>query len=384
MKKWKLIGAFCLAAVLTAAGPTAHVNTAYAQSPEFARTAEEWARLRDNVMEYGELAGLVREYNVTVQKNQRDYEKNKNKASEDIAQDLRDQAESVRSSIPDGDDPISLASAAMAEAQASSLDQQADDNVNDSEILKMGYDQTESTLVSTAQSNMIAYHQKALELEQKVRDKELAEETLNVVSARMAAQSATQMDLLTAQEAVITAQSNILTAQSELDNIRQKLCVMLGWKYDSTPEIQEIPAADLNRISQMDPVADKEKALEQNYALRINKKKLANAGSNSTKDSIQLSIDDNIQKIGVALNSAYRNVQQAKLAYDQASMDLAMEARNMQTAELSYQVGNMSKHDYITQQYAYAAKQTAMKMADLSLFQAMENYDWAVNGLAET
>lgn len=384
MKKWKLIGAFCLAAVLTAVGPTAPVNTAYAQSPEFARTAEEWARLRDNVMEYDELAGLVREYNVTVQKNQRDYEKNKNKTSEDIAQDLRDQAESVRSSIPDGDDPISLASAAMAEAQASSLDQQADDNVNDSEILKMGYDQTESTLVSTAQSNMIAYHQKALELEQKVRDKELAESTLGVVSARVTAGSATQMDLLTAQEAVITAQSNILTVQSELDNIHQKLCVMLGWKYDSTPEIKEIPAADLNRISQMDPVADKEKALEQNYALRINKKKLANAGSNSSKDSIQLNIDDNIQKIGVALNSAYRNVQQAKLAYDQASTNLAMEAKNMQKAELSYQIGSISRQDYITQQHAYASKQTAMKMADLSLFQAMENYDWAVNGLAET
>ena len=47
MKKWKQISACCLAAVLAAAAPT---GTAWAGSPEFARSAEEWAKLRDNVM----------------------------------------------------------------------------------------------------------------------------------------------------------------------------------------------------------------------------------------------------------------------------------------------------------------------------------------------
>lgn len=76
MKKWKQISACCLAAVLAAAAPT---GTAWAGSPEFARSAEEWAKLRDNVMEYDELAGLIHEYNVTVQNNQRDYNEKKNK-----------------------------------------------------------------------------------------------------------------------------------------------------------------------------------------------------------------------------------------------------------------------------------------------------------------
>ena len=33
-------------------------------SPEFAYTADKWASLRDNVMEYGELADLIHEYNL--------------------------------------------------------------------------------------------------------------------------------------------------------------------------------------------------------------------------------------------------------------------------------------------------------------------------------
>ena len=67
--------------------------------PEFARSAEEWAKLRDNVMEYDELAGLIHEYNVTVQNNQRDFNEKKNKTSDEIAQDYRDAADAIRSSM---------------------------------------------------------------------------------------------------------------------------------------------------------------------------------------------------------------------------------------------------------------------------------------------
>ena len=48
---------------------------ASASSPEFARTAEEWARLRDNRIEYDELEGLIEEYNATVQNNEYNYRK---------------------------------------------------------------------------------------------------------------------------------------------------------------------------------------------------------------------------------------------------------------------------------------------------------------------
>ena len=109
MRKWKQIGACCLAAVLSVMGPAA---TAWAGSPEFARTPEEWARLKDNMMEYEELAGLIREYNVTVQKNQldiNDKKKDDRVTSDQNAQYYRDAASDYRNSIT-GDDPYSDAS----------------------------------------------------------------------------------------------------------------------------------------------------------------------------------------------------------------------------------------------------------------------------------
>ena len=379
MKKWKQISACCLAAVLAAAAPT---GTAWAGSPEFARSAEEWAKLRDNVMEYDELAGLIHEYNVTVQNNQRDYNEKKNKTSDEIAQDYRDAADAVRSSMSGDDSPQAIMQDSMAEAQALSLEQQADDNVEDSEIFKMTYDQTEATLVSNAQTNMISYHQKARDLDLKKKNRELLAATYDSVVLKMNHGMATQMEVLTAQENLQNADAAILTAESDLENTRQKLCVMLGWRYDASPEIREIPAVDLNRIQSMDPAADKAKALENNYTLRINKKKLANSSNNSKKESLQMTIDDNIQRIGSSVDSAYKNVIQSQTAYQQAAVSLEVASKNMEAAERKMQIGTLSRLDYLNQQYAYLQAQVAMEDASMALFQAVESYDWNIDGLA--
>ena len=379
MKKWKQISACCLAAVLAAAAPT---GTAWAGSLEFARSAEEWAKLRDNVMEYDELAGLIHEYNVTVQNNQRDYNEKKNKTSDEIAQDYRDAADAVRSSMSGDDSPQAIMQDSMAEAQALSLEQQADDNVEDSEIFKMTYDQTEATLVSNAQTNMISYHQKARDLDLKKKNRELLAATYDSVVLKMNHGMATQMDVLTAQENLQNADAAILTAESDLENTRQKLCVMLGWRYDASPEIREIPAVDLNRIQSMDPAADKARALENNYTLRINKKKLANSSNNSKKESLQMTIDDNIQRIGSSVDSAYKNVIQSQTAYQQAAVSLEVASKNMEAAERKMQIGTLSRLDYLNQQYAYLQAQVAMEDASMALFQAVESYDWNIDGLA--
>ena len=381
MKKWKQISACCLAAVLAVGAPA---GSAYAGSPEFARTAEEWARLRDNVMEYDELAGLIHEYNVTVQNNQRDYNENKNKTSDDMAQAYRDAADALRSSMTGEDDPMSLLNDLSAESSARNLEEQADNNVDDSEILKMGYDQIEATLVSGAQANMVAYHQKALELELKKKQKELLDATYNSVLVKQSAGMATQMDVLTAQENMLNAEVAILAAQSDLDNTKQKLCVMLGWKFDASPEIRDIPAADMTRISAMNPAVDLAAALENNYTLRMNRKKFDNSTGTNKKDSLQDTIKDNEQKIGTSLNGAYQSVLEAKNTYDQAAAAFAVESKNMEAADRKMQIGAISRLEYLNQQYTYQEKETNLKIADMKLFQAMESYDWTVKGLAET
>lgn len=375
-----------MAGMMAAAAPLA----AYASSPEFARTAEEWAKLRDNVIEYDELEDLIQEYNVTVQTNQLDLSDFKQKygdTKDDVSSKYQDMANEIYASVdyPDADDPTYgyvVASVLMAEVQAKNLEQQADDNLEDSEIVYLNYKQAEKTLVTVAQTNMINYEINQLELEQAQVALEQAQTALSTTQTRQAVGTATQVDVLNAMETLQTAQRTIESTKSGIETVRQKLQVMLGWKYNDTPEIRKVPASDMSRIDAMNPQQDKEKALENNYALKVNRKKWSNAGSTNTRESLDATIADNERKIGSSLETNYQNVLTAKLAYDQAAADLELEKRNLQTMTVQYQQGDISQNQYDNQQYTVRTKELAVEIADLNLFQAMETYDWSVNGLA--
>ncbi len=378
MRKWKQIGACCLAAVLAVMGPAA---TAWAGSPEFARTPEEWAKLRDNVMEYDELAGLIREYNVTVQKNQLDImdKKRDEKVTKDqYAQSYRDAANDYRNSIT-GEDPYSDASNA---AGANRAEAAADSNVEDLKIHQLTYDQEEAKLVAAAQSSMIAYFQQNYELEIAKSSLELLEATYQSALVRQGAGMATQADVLGAQESVQSTQASISKLTSSVEETRQKLCVMLGWKYNDMPEIREIPVVNMERIAAMIPDTDKEAALNNNFTLKINRRKLENASGDVTKQTLNRTIASNEQNIGSDVTKCYRAVLQAKAAYDQAQAELVLESKNMDTAQRKLDLGSLSRLDYIKQKNAYDTKSFAIKSAELTLFQAVQTYDNAVNGLA--
>ncbi len=363
-----------------------------AASPEFARPAEEWARLQDDVLEYDEIEALIAEYNATVQTNQLDLNEFKKKygnTRDDVSAKYRDMAEEIYASVeyPDADDPTYgyvVASVVMAEVQAKNLMQQADDNLEDSEIIYLNYKQAEKTLVTVAQSNMVSYARSLLELEQAELQLKQAELAMTTTNIRRDNGLATQVDVLNAQEALMTANRNIESARSGIENVRQKLLVMLGWKYDAQPEIRAVPAADINRIAGMNPQADKEQAVENSYTLKVNQKKLENATADNTIASLKKTLVDNEQKIGSSLVTNYQNVLAAKLAYDQAVAELDLENRNLRSLEVNFGQGNASRSELENQQYAVRNKELALQIADLNLFQSMETYDWAVNGLAST
>lgn len=386
MNKWKRICCLGLAGLMAAAVPEA----AIAASPEFARSAEEWARLQDNVMEYDELEGLVQEYNITVQTNHLDLNEFKKKYGDtksDVSSKYRDMASEIYASIeyPDVDNPMYgvLTSAMLtAEVQAKNLEKQADDNLEDSEIIYTNYKQTEKTLVTVAQSNMVSYQRGLLELRQLEIARDQAQTAFDQTQVRFGIGSATQVDVLNAKEALMTAERNIESKKKANETLRQKLQVMLGWKYSDRPEIMPIPASDMSRIDFMNPQADQEAALENNYTLKVNRKKLKNAVSANTVESLNKTIADNERKIASSLVTNYQNVRAAKLAYDQASADLELENRNYQTMTVQYQQGLLSKNQYENLTQSLELKEIAVKLADMALFQTMETYDWAVAGLA--
>lgn len=378
MRKCKLISACCLSAVLAFSGPAA---TAWAGSPEFSRTPEEWAKLRDNVMEYDELAGLIREYNVTVQKNQLDisHKKKDDKITSDqYAQAYRDAASDARSNIS-GEDAATDAAAQIAAAKS---DQAADENTEDLTVNQLTYDQQEASLVASAQSSLISYFQQTYDLESARDSVEFLEAQYQSALIKQGAGMATQSDVLGAKEGVQSAQASVEKLTGAVEETRQKLLIMLGWKYNDVPEIKNIPAVNFERIAAMNPEAEQEAALNNNYTLKTNKRKLNNATAEYTKETLKKTVSSNEQNIKSDLIKSYQAVQQAKASYDQAVAEMELENKNMETAEHKQQVGSLSRLDYLKQKNAFVTKNISLKKAQLTLFQAVQTYDNAINGLA--
>ena len=354
-------------------------------SPEFARTEQEWARLQDNVIEYDEIPDLIHEYNATVQNNQYDYQKFREDygdTNSDVADAYNDLAQDFYDDMSGETDAGSMMSDLQLDIQARNMLKQADNTLEDSKIYLLTYEMAEDNLAATAQSNMISYHKKQLELEQKQTDLELAREKYSLEQVKQAAGTVTAVDVLTAKESLQSSENNIKELESGIENLKEELFISLGWKHNDSPDIKELPQMDVSRIDGMDPDRDLETALENNYTLKINKRKLENARSKTTRESLETKIRNNEKQIGASLSSAYKNVLSARLSYEQAVAEAQLEETNTNIAAGKLQAGMMTSLEYKEQEYKMESSRLNAEMAAVSLFQAMETYDWSVKGLA--
>ena len=387
-KVFNLTAGITAAAVLSAAVLSAAFSApAFASSPEFARSAEEWAQLRDNKIEYGELEGLIEEYNATVQNNQYSYRKFRDDygdTNDEVSNEYLKLAGDFYADMSDLDTDTAsgMARELSLKIQADNMLKQASDTLDDSKIYLLTYEKAKMSLVAAAQSDMIRYYtlQNQKKTQEAARDSAAAQ--LALVELRKNAGAATELDILTARQNLSDAEDRITQTERSIDSLRESMNVRLGWKYGDRPEIGPVPAADLARIAGMDPEADLQRAYDNNYTLRINTRKRDNAKDGITRENCEMTLENNRKKIAASLSAAYREVLSAQLALSQAQAKAALEEQNLAAAGSRLAAGTITQTDYNTRVRAAEDALTAVQSADLALFSAMETYDWSVNGLA--
>lgn len=381
-------GSLCLAAALCAMTPL----TVWA-SPEFAYSTEKWASLRDNVLEYDELADLIHEYNVTVINNRIDYDEYRGKSHDDLKNAYQDIADHMYVSsdkmldATDEDQPgygAAAAQAALTRAQAEASQDQADSYNEDGYVKKLEYDRQEVSLVKEAQTKMNSYWQKLKQRPALEEDGAAAQSKYEAMAVKAGQGMATQAELLSAKEQVEAAQAAIQTNEKETDALRRELCVMTGWSYDAQPDIREIAVPSAQEVDFIDLAADKERAQEMNYTQTANERRLKFTGNGNQFDVMERKVESGLLQIEADVEAKYYLLKQAQADFAQAEAEFELASRNSQSAERRYALGTISRNEYIEQQGGLASKQSAMDVAGLRYRQAFEDYRWAVNGLAQT
>lgn len=360
---------------------------AMAGSPEFAYTAEKWAALRDDKLEFEEIADLIHEYNNTVIQNEINYRDEKDKDNDDIAQDYYDAADDIYSNIeyPDSDDESygsRMAAALNNELSAKQLMERGDESTDDNETLRIGYDQTEANLVKQAQTQMISYWSQYYSLDSQRERIAQAEDALASEETRMAAGMSTEAKLLSARDSISSAEAALQSAESALVKTKEDLCLMLGWQYGAEVEMGEIPEPDLEKIAAIDLEADIQTALATNYNLMLTNRRVANARTQKVRETQAQTRKNQTEAIAASVRDSYSSLILAQSSYEQALQAYELEANTMATAQRKLQAGTMTPNAYKSQESTFRTAEVTVKTRKLQLVQARVNYDWAVNGLA--
>ena len=358
-------------------------------SPEFAYPPEKWASLRDDVLEYEELADLIHEYNAEVINSRLEYDDYRGKSNDDFRNtysEMADRLENSSDRMMDGineDEPgygAAEASAMSIRLQAEQARDQADMENEDGRVKKLEYRQ-EALLIQKSQGLMIEYWKKEKERPALERALQQAEAAVQAARRKAALGMLSQPELLEAEAAVCTAQAAEVSGKTKQEELRRQLIVMTGWQYDDLPRLGEIPIPE-EALLEEDPESDRTQALITNFSLAADRRRLENTDSGTAKDVLNQKVEAGQQKIEADIEAKYNSLMQAQADYGQAKEEYRLAEEKLEADERRYQLGLLSTNDRMAAQAELLSKKAAWEISGLSFRQVYEDYHWAVEGLA--
>ena len=228
---------------------------------------------------------------------------------------------------------------------------------------------------------MIGYEQLLLQKGSLASTLELLQAVYQSTERQAAAGMVTQNDVLSAKQNLDSVQAGMMTIEANEVKIRQTLCTMLGWAYNASPEIPEIPEVDPARIEKMNLETDTQKALENNFTLKYNRlsKETLTNGSVEMQNLLR-TISAQEAEVKASMVNLYYAVTQARNELGNAQTALSLEQSKMDLAERKKALGMVGNLEYLQQKNAFATAEVNVRTAELGLLQAVEAYDWAVQG----
>lgn len=163
--------------------------------------------------------------------------------------------------------------------------------------------------------------------------------------------------------------------------IYQKLCLLLGLESGGSVSLQKIPPADPGRVGMLNLEEDTRRAINNNTAV-------VNARHTSAKDTPaiknkRIKTAELEEKVKIQMAQLYEETLQAKLSYEAAAAGLAGAEISWADSQARYSMGMLGRTEFLQKETEYINKRTAFVSADLNLFQALQRYEWAVDGIIE-
>lgn len=368
--------------------------------------AKSYARLEDNEIDYDELSDLVKNFYGPIKRAYDTatdpYTKDMGDMSSsmfDAARDLETAADDLEDAVKDGQVPGGEAMAqvyanrAIAKnyrSAAQSMGLSIGISTRDDSKGMKAIERQVNQIVYSLQSAMNGYDQVMANREAASKGVEAAEAARDMKQSMENNGLAVSADVISAAASLTLAKARLQSLDTQAQSIKKTLCMFTGWGPDGDPVIGTVPSADVAAIGSIDVNADKEKAVNNNYALISLRG--AKAGNMSqveqvmTKPSTQArnkleNVEYNENTVRSTVQTLYDTILEKKTAYDSASTAWEAARNNWKAAQIQNANGSLGSLQYKQQELAYLQAKAAYRTGDLNLQQAIQDYHWEVAGL---
>ena len=401
--QWKKAGLTVLSAVFMGSLSLAAAGTgipALAATKDVAVTEYDEAALekfKDNTLEYWELPGLIERYNTDYQNQLQKYYYNPDGSTgltkdqmSALAADLRAEADEMERDANDVqyDETVSRdvykgykANMHALRAYAQQLEDAAKGKGAGGSSALRGLRIARNEKTKTAREAMRTYETLKDQYDIAVLNQEIAKQNYEAALKKKDLGMMSTEDVLTVEDALNSANGSALQAASSLNSQKQTLITMLGWEYNADPEITKVPEPDLTVIDSFDPKKDEAKAIEMNYTLYDTRMAKASSSGGAVKKA--RNIKDQEDSIRSSLDLMYQDVKQKRKAYEASETLYGAAKADKAAADRKNALGMMSRQEYLQAESAWLSSEASHTAAKLDLTGAIENYQWALEGLLD-
>lgn len=387
------LAACCLAGAMVLAVPArglAGTGGGYGPGAEAASEKPEdmddetWNRLQDDVLEYQEIPALVEHFSPVYRQVLDNIALNAQPYA-DAAARLRESAlelrNDARAARDDGDQMGYQVASMTADIQtetAKTFEKVVKSIDGASRTTK---NSTRKQLIQGVQQLMTGYCQARASKELTDTSVELAQAAYDTALVQRQTGMATDGDVQTAQKNLLTAQKQQKALDDSMTTMRQNLAYLTGRSYDAPLEIGALPSPDVSRIDAMNPEADFSTALSYNYTY-IGQRSTSGKGT-ANHDVKFRTMEETEEKLKIRLDALYQTVLQSRTAYEAAGSAYESAAIEMNANEQRYAMGMLSRLGYLQARAAFLQQKAAYETAAAGLQQAMDTYDWALQGIVD-
>lgn len=266
----------------------------------------------------------------------------------------------------------------------------AKDNLDDTvATYKRQFANTENQIVVGAQTAYLGIITIGQGLDTLDRNLAMLDRNITVVEKQVELGMASQLTLDNLKQTRRTAAAQRETLVKQQTATENQLSLLMGKPVSTTVKPTTVPQVTEKQLRDMDYNKDLEEALKNSYSIWV-KQDAVRSASNDYEDDVTSTLDAyEAAKINLeaekdsvtnSFRALYDDVQDKKRLVTEAQAALETQQKNFGASAKQYQIGMISKNDYLDAQDELTAKEEALSTAQNDLFTAYNTYDWAKRG----